>query len=196
MSPNPEAFVAHLRQEGYHPRSNRHSNALAQAIVADLVETCPPLRDAAHDGRIVYDLNFTIQAGTTDWNVDLVLGLPPPGTPAPADDVSIARSAPSTVQIAIEIKSVMTEHRKAVRNRARDLEAHHEHVHRYASSAIAGGVLVVNQAGVFRSPLRREETRHREPVRLVEHCIQQMRAVTWRRTTGTEGPGRQGGHSR
>ena len=30
---NPAAFIEHLRQAGYHPRSDKHSNALADAIV-------------------------------------------------------------------------------------------------------------------------------------------------------------------
>jgi hypothetical protein len=37
MSPEPPAFVRHLREEGYHPRSDKHSNALAAAIVTDLL---------------------------------------------------------------------------------------------------------------------------------------------------------------
>jgi len=37
----------------------------------------------------------------------------------------IAEAPPSTIHIAIEIKGVMTEHHKAVKNRKRDFEAHH-----------------------------------------------------------------------
>ena len=75
MSPNPETFLRHLQKLGYHSRSDKHSNALAEAIVADLMASCPAMARKARDGRLVYDLNFTIQAGTSDWNVDLVLGL-------------------------------------------------------------------------------------------------------------------------
>ena len=90
------------------------------------------------------------------------------------------RAPTSTVRIAIEHKAVITEHRKAVKNRKRDFEAHHEHVHRYSASAIAGGVLIVNGASTFKSPLREEVTQHRDPKALVEHCIDQMRAVSQR----------------
>ena len=181
MSPNPDSFMDHLRQSGYHPRSNKHSNALAEAIARDLVAYCPELRRKAAAGDIVYDLNFTLRAGTADWNVDLVLGPPAlADEPLPADEECILRKCPATVQIAIEIKSVMTEHRKAVKNRKRDLEAHHEHVHHYNASAIAGGVLVVNAAPTFRSPLRNEPTTHRNPFQLVEHCIAELRSVATR----------------
>lgn len=180
MSPNPQPFLDHLRSSGYHPRSNRHSNALAEQIALDLVRHCPKIGQKAANGALVYDLNFTLLAGTADWNVDLVLG--PPGLgerrdPAPEP---IRRSTPSSVEIAVEIKSVMTEHRKAVKNRKRDLEAHHEHVHNYAKQAIAGGVLVVNASEIFKSPLRPQETRHSKPHRLVEHSISELRSVASR----------------
>jgi len=187
MSPNPEAFLRHLRDLGYHPRSDKHSNALSEAIVSDLLDACPRMAEDARQGRLVYDLNFTLHAGTSDWNVDLVLGAPSLDGRPPSPGMRIRKAPPSTVYIAIEIKGVMTEHHKAVKNRKRDLEAHHEHVHRYSNSAIAGGVLVVNEAETFKSPLRPEVTRHKDPKALVKHCIQQMRGVTSR--AGMEGEG-------
>jgi hypothetical protein len=57
------------------------------------------------------------------------------------------------IEVAIEIKSIMTEHHNA-KNRKRDLEAHHEHVHNYSNRAIACGVFVINAATSFQSPLR------------------------------------------
>lgn len=187
MSPNPPSFIHHLQERGYHPRSDKHSNALAEAIVRDLLSGSASMAQRAAAGALVYDLNFTINAGTSDWNVDLVLGAPPPGTPPPEAGEPIRRTLPSTVQIAIEIKSVMTEHHKAVKNRKRDLEAHHEHVHRYSNKAIAGGVLVVNGAATFISPLRTERTTHRNPAALVEHCVRQVRSITGR--SGLHGEG-------
>lgn len=187
MSPEPPVFVRHLREKGYHPRSDKHSNALAHAIVADLLAGCPAMAALAFEGRLVYDLNFTIRAGTADWNVDLVLGAPPPGTPPPDEGALIRWTAPSTVQIAVEIKSVMTEHHKAIRNRKRDLEAHHDHVHRYNPRTIAGGVLVLNCSETFRSPLRDAVTVHKDPRRLLEHCIHQARSISIR--SGLQGQG-------
>jgi hypothetical protein len=89
--------------------------------------------------------------------------------------------------VAVEVKSVMTEHRKAVKNRKRDLEAHHEHVHNYNDQAVAGGVLVINASPTFRSPLRPQPTVHKDPTRLVEHCITELKAVSTR--GGTKGYG-------
>ena len=177
--PLPESFIQHLRDFGYHPRSDKHSNALAAAIVQDLLTTCRPIATEATGGRIVYDLNMDLRFGTSTWNVDLVLGTP--ATPVDTAGAPIVRATPSTVRIAIEIKGVMTEHRKAVKNRKRDFEAHHEHVHKYNRRAIAAGAMVVNSALTFASPLRRETTVHgdaQKVARLVEHCMTEMRNVT------------------
>jgi len=177
---NPVAFLNHLRSEGYHPRSDKHSNSLARAILDDLVRHCPKLREKARLGMLVYALNTVLMAGTSEWNVDLVLGPPSLDTVAPPEGTAILEEVPSTIEIAIEIKSVMTEHRKAVKNRKRDLEAHHEHVHNYNNRAVAGGVFVLNASGAFQSPLRPQVSVHRDPKRLVEHCIAELRAVSAR----------------
>ena len=49
----PTSFLAHLRAEGYHPRSDKHSKALARAIVEDLVARCPKITSDARADRIV-----------------------------------------------------------------------------------------------------------------------------------------------
>ena len=175
----PQPFIEHLRAEGYNPRSNKHSNALSEAIVADLVENCPKIADRAVSGHLVYSLNFDLIYGQSQWNVDLVLGAPPPGTPPP-ENSPIRRLDPATVQLAVELKSVMTEHRKAVKNRKRDFEAHHDHAHRYSAGAIAGGVMVVNAAPTFKSPLRPDVTAHNDSAELVEHCVREMRNISMR----------------
>jgi hypothetical protein len=97
MPPAPDAFIRHLCAVGYHPRSDKHSNVLAQAIVDDLVQFCPKIRERARAGQIVYDLNFTVRAGTADWNVDLVLGEPALGSAPPAATETIRRASPATV---------------------------------------------------------------------------------------------------
>ena len=183
MSPNPNSFLQHLRQEGYHPRSNKHSDSIAEAIVQDLKRHCPNIGRAFSTGRLVYQLNSNLIAGQAVWNVDLVIG--PPGLDS--GKLRSERRTPSNIEIAIEFKSVMTEHRKAVKNRKRDLEAHHDHVHRYNNLTIAGGLFVINGSAKFKSPLRDEITVHREPRRLIEHCIRELRSVTSRGSTDTVG---------
>ena len=183
MSPNPDSFLQHLRREGYHPRSNKHSDSIAEAIVHDLKRHCPNISRAFSTGWLVYQLNSNLIAGRAVWNVDLVIG--PPGLDT--GTLKPEKRTPSNIEIAIEFKSVMTEHRKAVKNRKRDLEAHHDHVHRYNNLTIAGGLFVINGSAKFKSPLREDITVHREPRRLIEHCIQELRSVTSRGSTDTVG---------
>ena len=45
---------------------------------------------------------------------------------------------------------------------------------------MAGGVLIINAAKTFRSPLRDEVTVHRDPEKLVAHCINELRSVATR----------------
>jgi hypothetical protein len=176
----PQSFLNHLQTEGYHPRSDKHSNALGEAIVADLLATCSLIATRAAQGDAVYWLNFDLHYGTAEWNVDLVLGTPPPGAGVPIGE-PILRAKPSSVQIAIEFKAVMTEHRKAVKNRKRDMEAHHEHVHNYNPQAIAAGVIVINASQTFRSPLRGGAiTTHPKIADKVQHCMNEVRAVSVR----------------
>jgi hypothetical protein len=183
--PLPSSFLEHLRTEGYHPRSNKHSNALARAIVADLIGTCGPMRARADEGRLVFAINVKLHFGTAMWNIDLAMG--PPAGSVDVPPAGIAEAPPSTIKIAIEIKGVMTEHHKAVKNRKRDFEAHHQHVHNYGNAATAGVVMVINAAPQFQSPLVSHVTVHKNPPALVSHCMNEMRAVSSR--GGTEGRG-------
>jgi len=113
--------------------------------------------------------------------VCLVLALRYRSTGAPSGDLltappPIRKADPSTVQVAIELKAVITEHHKAVKNRKRDLEAHHEHVHSYTEQAIAGGVLLINISERFDSPTRDDDdiTTHRDAKANVEHCLKEL----------------------
>ena len=177
--PLPESFIQHLRDYGYHPRSNKHSNAFAAAVVHDLVRSCEVIAGEARAGRLVYDVNMDLRFGSSTWNVDFVLGTP--AEPLVTAGSAIVQARPATVRIAVEIKGVMTEHRKAVKNRKRDLEAHHEHVHNYGRSTIAGGVMVLNASPLFSSPLRPTRMMQRTPAvmsGLILHSVNEMRNVT------------------
>ena len=48
----PRGFVKHLNKEGYHPRSSKHSDALMELIVKDLVTHCEVIRKEAAEGEL------------------------------------------------------------------------------------------------------------------------------------------------
>jgi hypothetical protein len=186
--PLPSSFLSYLRAGPYNPRSSKQGDALAEAIVVDLLATCRGLAAAAADGEVVWKRNFNLIYGSSPWKSDLVIGAPPPGTQPPKDE-PILEAPPSSVHIAVEIKGVMTEHRKAIKNRKRDLESHHAHVHNYDPRSIAGGVLVLNVADRFRSPLRApgDVTTHKNPVALIQHCIAEAQGIAVRRESAGDG---------
>jgi hypothetical protein len=169
-----ERYVEFLQTHGYHPRSSAHGDALCLFVLDDLLEYCEPFRAAAGSGRIVYDLNYNVGAGgQMSWNLDLVVG-PPSDTEmaGPPVDGRIKRGSPVDIWLAVDAKSVMTEHGKARRNRQRDLNALHDVLHRRDPKTIAAGLIVVNIAPRFRSPLRKGETTiHRNIEHLVEGTV-------------------------
>ena len=185
----PATFLNHLRTEGYHPRSDKHSKALSEAIVLDLMANCPKIRERANTDQLVFAHNFDLTFGHATWNTDLAIGPPSPGL-----DLSkavrvggMAIGTPISAQIAIEAKTVMTEHRKAIKNRKRDFEAHHQHVHNYDASAIAGGLVLINGSPTFRSPLRPAITVHKLPDALVAHCLGEIANISFASGTSAVG---------
>lgn len=176
----PDQFVEHLRESGYHPRSNAHGKALCEFVLHDLLALCQKIATDAENGRLVYDIQRKIIVGNSEWNIDLVLGPPPsnhkPVTPAKG----IERHSPATVRIAIEAKTIMTEHGKARRNRQRDLDSFHQFMHRSDSDIVAAGLTVVNMAEQFQSPLRPAVSVHRNIRPLVDETLALLRSLPLR----------------
>jgi hypothetical protein len=159
--PEPVSLLNHLRTLGYHPRSSKHGDAMVQAVVEDLVVHCPRIASDAASGQLVYRINHVLQIGTDSWKTDLAIGTPPhSGIPAAANRIAgMPEATPVHVRIAVEAKAVMTKHSGARRNRKRDLEAHHDHVHRYRHGTIAAGLTMVNASRTFYSPVPPEGVR-------------------------------------
>ncbi len=180
MASAPERFAAYLLRNPYHPRSNKHSNALMEFLLDDLLSLCPRLKEDSVAGRVAYELNRKVRVGTSEWNVDMIVGPPAAVISQAPPERPIARSQPSNFRIACEAKTIMTEHRKAQRNRQRDLDAFHQFLHRYDQNTIVAAVAVVNIADSFRSPLRPRVTRHRNPMELVRASIDLLRTLPLR----------------
>lgn len=175
--PAPENLIAYLRDHQYNPRSNKHGNALCRFVLQDLLSFCPKISEHAAEGRLVYCLNREIVVGTSNWNIDLVLGPPPSGFDLSKSAELIANTPPATIRIAIEAKTIMTEHGKARRNRLRDLDSYHQFVHRYDPNAVTAAVTVINMAPRFKSPLRSDVTPHPNITRLVDETVSLLRTL-------------------
>ena len=86
---------------------------------------------------------------------------------------SITFAPPVIIQIAIELKGVMTEHGKARRNRLRDFGAFLGHAHRYDPKAVVAAFLAVNSADWFYSQLNLGKTT-RSAVACLSACLVAM----------------------
>jgi len=108
------------------------------------------------------------------WNIDLAIG-PPPKDQKNLSSISESplRTDPAELWIAVDAKTIMTEHGKARRNRQRDLNSLASILHMKNPKTIVGGLMVINLADKFRSPLRNGEvTNHKNISRLVDECVQ------------------------
>jgi len=154
-------LVEHLAHGGYHPRSSKHSDFQSFIIIRDLVAQCPLIRERAQSGELVANLRQHQQVGHADWVIDIALGTTPSGDASPLEmegDVPPIRMAPPVIiQIAIELKSIFTEHGKARKNRLRDFNSFHGYAHQYDPKTVAAAFLVVNAAEQFYSPLRKDD---------------------------------------
>lgn len=193
-----DQFASYLAEKGYDPRSSRHSDFLSEIIVHDLVENCPLIAERAATGRIVAHLRHHQQIGQDDWVIDIAIGTCA-GVPVPPFESAVIRMGPPVIiQIAIELKGVITEHGKARRNRLRDFGAFHGHGHTYDPRTVVAAFLVINSADLFYSPLNlgkanRSElnthTSNRRNARLLAtESINLFRTIHLRRSE-TDGPG-------
>lgn len=197
-----DEFSAYLTERGYDPRSSRHSDFLSEIIVRDLVTTCPLIAERAANGQLVASLRHHQQIGQDDWVIDIAIGTcagvpvrPAPNIPGQA---RIMMASPVIIQIAIELKSVITEHGKARRNRLRDFRAFHGHGHTYDPRTVVAAFLVINSSDAFYSPLnlgkvnRSELNSHvskrRTARQLATESIDLFRSIHLRRSE-TDGPG-------
>src|SRR5947209_6486189 len=155
--PFEDELVAHFAAGGYHPRTSRHSDFQSELIIRDLVDGCPLLRKRAQSGEVVAQLRHHQQVGHADWVIDIAIGSCAGSASTPSDNSAIKIAPPVVIQIAVELKSIWTEHGKARKNRLRDFNSFHSYAHTYDPRTVAAAFLLVNAAERFYSPLRDED---------------------------------------
>jgi hypothetical protein len=146
----------------------------------DLVHESEIVKEAAEAGDIVYQEDHTVGDGDSKWNTDLVIG-PPAGEVQQefGDDRPMIDAEPEEIWLAIDAKSVMTEHGKARRNRQRDINSFADIIHSHYPGAVTGGILLINQSDRFKSPLRDEDdiTEHDRIEDLVQETVDIFRDI-------------------
>lgn len=166
------------RRWQYHSRSDRHSKAACWAILFDLLNNCPLLREHAASGKVGFGINHELRDFRVNRkkNLDLVVCL---GTPASGETSTLAdygaeigvvldateratldalpplrRGGVSNVLVALEAKACMTEHIKARPRLYDELASSAQTIHGDTGSAIAAAFVMINCAETFVSPDR------------------------------------------
>jgi hypothetical protein len=144
---------------------------------------------------LVAKLRHHQQVGHADWVIDIAIGTCA-GVPKPPDlqielgITPITMAPPVIIQIAIELKSIWTEHGKARLNRLRDFNSFHGYAHQYSQATIAAAFLVVNSAERFWSPLRKPDdiTTHGTPKKnsrqFTKETVDKFRSIHLRNSIG------------
>lgn len=170
----------------YHPRSDEHSKVLCRLILDDLLAACPALAKHAAAREVVGGINvpFTFSNGKRK-NLDLAVGVPDCPVVEPLEQMQILDGKLSELRISVEAKQCMTEHSKTKPRLFDELSSSHEIVHQGSPAAIAGGVVVVNIADRFASPLRQNAdgplvfTEHRQP-KVTKSMVEHLRGLKLR----------------
>lgn len=192
----------------YHPRSDIHSTRLCELVVRDLLRDCAVLREQATRGEVAYGINIkhTWESGKSKA-LDLAIGTPTEAVPSHLRSGDIykvrnpsrgrksnfgTQNALSRLLIACEAKAAMTEHAKSQPRIFDELSSSHEIVHHGDQHTIAAGIVMVNIASTFASPLRQRGTSslhfsiHDQPA-VAARMIQHLRGLRIREDVGQVG---------
>lgn len=164
----------------YHPRSDTHGGAQCRYFLDDLLHESDAIEGAAESGDIVFGEDIEVGEGGLSWNTDLVIGPPRDSVQVPLDgNRRIARVDPAEIWMAVDAKSIMTEHQKARRNRQRDINSFADIMHHHNERALTAGILLVNLVETFDSPLRDPDdiTSHSHIDRIVGEIVDMFDSI-------------------
>jgi hypothetical protein len=169
---------------GFHTgRGPQLDDAVTDGILVDLLDF-PLVAEAAHDGVICYQKRLT--TGPIERNVDLVVGPMPVGdrkAGIPVNHLGWIQSTPADVWLGCEIKSMMTEHHKAQRNRRVELNAHALNLHVVNPKAVRTGLCVINAADTYHSHTSGKVNVHGDGRARVKSAIRELSAIPIRTDT-------------
>jgi hypothetical protein len=124
---------------GFNPRAQQNSNALSDFVVADLVTSCPAIRNAIQSKALTPKKNSEVSTTSAARTVDLVL-------------FETLKLPLISVRVSVENKTIMTAHRKARKNRYGDIIAYSNHMHNHRRECVAGAIVVVNVSPKYENP--------------------------------------------
>jgi hypothetical protein len=147
----PAELIAYFKSGVHTGRGPGLDEAVSTGFIRGLLAE-EPIAQAARTGKICYTTRLT--TGPLDRNVDLVVGPTSRSSHLEPPELGMIRAAPTEVWLALEVKSIMTEHGKAQRNRRTDLNAHALNIHAEYPTAVIAGLCVVNASDTYVSHTR------------------------------------------
>jgi len=176
----------------YHSRSDRHSKIACWAILFDLLQTCPLLRQHVEKDKVAFGVNHEMRdfRQNKKKDLDLVLSARRDGSGATFADFAakwgvvldereseilatlpvLGKATVASVFMALEAKACMTEHIKAIPRLNDELSSSFQTIHGDTGNAIAGGFVMINCADTFIS-----SDRHTKKIRAGKYTISSHR---------------------
>lgn len=131
----PAQYVAWMNQHlGFNPRSQQHSDALSDYVVADLRAACAEIDADVASGQMVVQKNRGVQSGLACRDVDLIL------------------EGSGRARVSVEHKTIMAAHGKARKNRYGDLIAYCNHMHQHSVECVVAAIVVINTSPRYENP--------------------------------------------
>lgn len=172
----------------YHSRSDRHSKIACWAILFDLLQNCPLLRQHIEKDKVAFGVNHEMRdfRQNKKKDLDLVLSgrreesgatfadfvtkwgvvLDEEETKVLASLPALKKATVASVFMALEAKACMTEHIKAIPRLNDELSSSFQTIHGDTGNAIAAGFVMINCADTFIS-----SDRHSKKVRAGKYTI-------------------------
>jgi hypothetical protein len=172
----------------YHSRTNRHSKIACWGMVFDLIRLCPVLRQQIAEGKIGFALDSELCGNQgRRKKLDFVLCTRGEGrTPGPAvtfmqlaghlqivvsseERAALAaipelyETSVGDLRLALQSKACMTSHGVAGRRLFDELDSWQTTVCAMQPKALRAGVVIINSAANFRSPVGQTVVRHKQP---------------------------------
>ena len=174
-NPGPQSILDYFAKGLHTGRGPGLDDAIIEGFILEFAQQ-PAIEKLVSDGRIVFEKRAKV--GRMHRNIDLVLGPPPGPIPDWADGLlGLPRMMPAQIRLGGEVKSIMTEHGKAQRNRRGDMEQHANAVASVDANAVSIGVCLINAADEYYSHTAKKVNVHGNGRERARRAIEDLNQV-------------------
>ncbi|NHN41825.1 ATP-binding protein [Halorubellus sp. JP-L1] len=149
----PDRVLELFRQGEYSGTRRTQTDAISQAVGGDLLRENEVLADAAQQGELVAERNYTPPGHSfyQDWDYAIGTPLEPPQQGLVAQD-TFTKDPVDDVWFALDVESLISSVSKNWKNRGKEVHSFYLGVYDVAPMAATGCVIVLNVADLDRDP--------------------------------------------